>query len=84
VSAGATAAHLWPHTDFRMFFVMAHLDTLVVPGWGGSGPDHWQARWVQNHPRSRLVEQRDWDQPNRDDWIATLGAEGRFAPQLVR
>ena len=24
---------------------IADIDILMVPGWTGSGPDHWQSRW---------------------------------------
>jgi predicted alpha/beta hydrolase family esterase len=33
---------------------------LIVPGWNGSGPDHWQSHWQQRHPEYQRVEQRDW------------------------
>ena len=47
-------------------------DVLVVPGWRGSGSDHWQTRWETHFPQFRRVEQRDWIQPRRQDWVATL------------
>jgi predicted alpha/beta hydrolase family esterase len=49
---------------------MEHM--IVVPGLGGSGHDHWQSRWVREQPGAVQVEQRDWDQPDRDEWIAAL------------
>jgi predicted alpha/beta hydrolase family esterase len=45
---------------------------LVIPGLGGSGPDHWQTRWERCHPRHLRVEQRDWDRPDRAAWTARL------------
>ena len=45
---------------------------LIVPGLGGSGPDHWQSRWQARLPGARRVEQADWDQPDSADWIARL------------
>jgi predicted alpha/beta hydrolase family esterase len=48
---------------------------LVVPGIWGSGPTHWQTRWVARSPRFRLVEQRDWDHPTVDEWSAALDRE---------
>lgn len=45
---------------------------LMVPGLGGSGPDHWQSRWQGRWPKVRRVEQPDWDKPDRADWIARL------------
>jgi uncharacterized protein len=45
---------------------------LVVPGLGGSGPDHWQTRWETLHPRHRRVVQTHWDRPDREAWLAAL------------
>lgn len=46
-------------------------NVLVLPGWEGSGPKHWQSLWEQRHGYRR-VEQHDWMQPLRGDWIARL------------
>ena len=46
-------------------------NVLVLPGWQGSGPDHWQSRWERSHGYQR-VEQHDWQRPLRGDWIARL------------
>lgn len=53
---------------------------LILPGWQNSGPDHWQSRWETLHGYRR-VDQHDWMQPRRGDWIARLedvilGTEG--------
>jgi uncharacterized protein len=45
---------------------------LIVPGLGNSGPEHWQTLWLQAHPEYVRVEQRDWDRPEREEWIAAL------------
>ena len=45
---------------------------LVVPGLGGSGPEHWQTRWAQKLSTARRVEQADWDRPDREDWTARV------------
>lgn len=45
---------------------------LFVPGWGGSGPDHWQSRWQRQLRGSRRVEMPDWLSPDRAGWIAAL------------
>ena len=44
---------------------------LVLPGWQGSGTDHWQSRWERLHGYQR-VEQHDWSRPLRGDWTARL------------
>jgi predicted alpha/beta hydrolase family esterase len=46
-------------------------DVLILPGWKSSGPAHWQSRWETLHGYARL-EQHDWMQPLRGDWIARL------------
>jgi predicted alpha/beta hydrolase family esterase len=44
---------------------------LVLPGWQGCEPDHWQMHWVRQHGDT-LVEQNDWMRPRRGDWLARL------------
>src|SRR4029079_12400957 len=45
---------------------------LIIPGLGGSGPEHWQTRWQARLPRWARVEQRDWDHPDREMWLQGL------------
>ncbi len=52
---------------------------LIVPGWGDSGPDHWQSLWEQAHPEFRRVVQRDWLYPIRAEWVETLARDVRAA-----
>jgi len=47
---------------------------LTIPGLWNSGPQHWQTYWEAKHPSVRRVQQRDWDRPDRDEWVATLDA----------
>lgn len=47
-------------------------DILIIPGLGGSGPDHWQSRWQAKLPTARRVEQADWDRPDLRSWSARL------------
>lgn len=49
-------------------------DILVIPGLGGSGPDHWQSRWQAKLPTARRVEQKDWDKPVLADWRDAIAA----------
>ena len=53
---------------------------IIVPGLGDSGPDHWQTRWGQAHPAYRRVRQRDWHQPQVEEWVEALDREIRRAP----
>ena len=50
------------------------VDILVIPGLGGSGPDHWQSRWEAKLSTARRIEQADWDRPERDDWVERIVA----------
>jgi uncharacterized protein len=49
--------------------VSPHVFTL--PGWQGSGALHWQSRWEEVFGDER-IEQHDWHQPLRGDWITRL------------
>src|SRR6266702_3752910 len=51
---------------------VSDLDILIIPGLGGSGPDHWQARWASKLSTARLVEQADWLNPTHDEWVASV------------
>ena len=45
---------------------------LIIPGWGNSGPGHWQSVWGDELPNTRRVEQREWIDVALDDWVDTL------------
>lgn len=45
---------------------------IMVPGFTGSGPLHWQTRWQERLPTSKRVDQKDWDDPERDPWAERL------------
>ena len=63
---------------------MADPRVLILPGWQGSGPGHWQTRWERLHGDTR-VEQHDWLRPLRGDWTARLEEVilGQPAPVLL-
>jgi predicted alpha/beta hydrolase family esterase len=44
---------------------------LLLPGWQGSGKNHWQTIW-QRRFGDTLVEQADWSWPRRGDWMSRL------------
>lgn len=56
---------------------------LIVPGWQGSPPQHWQSHWQQVLPNSARVEQRDWLSPDKADWVAQLNAAIAADPRPV-
>lgn len=45
---------------------------LIIPGWSGSGPRHWQTYWERDLPDAARVEMVDWTAPRRADWVSTL------------
>ena len=45
---------------------------FIVPGLGNSGPEHWQTYFERQNPDFVRVQQRDWDSPNRPEWVETL------------
>ncbi|UVE17994.1 alpha/beta hydrolase [Pseudomonas sp. LS44] len=45
---------------------------VILPGWQGSPAEHWQSHWLRSLPNAVWVEQRDWQNPLRGDWIAAL------------
>jgi Predicted esterase of the alpha/beta hydrolase fold len=58
-------------------------DILIVPGWSGSGPDHWQTRWEEKLSTARRVVQDDWYRIDRPEWEARLVAEVDAAQRPV-
>ncbi len=50
---------------------MKPANVLILPGWQNSGPLHWQSAWEADQGYRR-VDQHDWLQPLRGDWIARL------------
>lgn len=58
------------------------MSILILPGLYNSGAGHWQTIWEDVLPGARRVMQRDWDEPKREDWVASLddairGADGQ-------
>ncbi len=45
---------------------------LTIPGYGGSGEDHWQTYWENEIENTVRVEQENWDNPQLDLWVETL------------
>jgi predicted alpha/beta hydrolase family esterase len=56
---------------------------LILPGLGGSGPDHWHTAWERAFPDFARVEQRDWDAPDYAEWAPRLTAAVKQAPRPV-
>jgi len=62
---------------------ISEFDVLTLPGWQGSGPDHWQTHWEGALPAVRRVHQNDWQQPVYADWSRTLTAAVAACTQPV-
>ena len=45
---------------------------LIIPGYGDSGPEHWQSHWQRSLPNASRVEQADWHNPDPHSWVAAL------------
>ncbi len=57
---------------------------LIVPGYKGSGPDHWQT-WLQTQVSdSTRVDGIDWDAPVLAQWAGRIRDVLAHAPQPVR
>jgi len=48
------------------------LPILLLPGIGGSGPDHWQSHWERTDPDMTRFAPSDWDRPELADWCEAL------------
>jgi predicted alpha/beta hydrolase family esterase len=44
---------------------------VTVPGYGGSGPAHWQTYWERELPATRF-RPGSWDEPDARDWADAL------------
>lgn len=52
--------------------VKSEPQVVIVPGYTNSGPKHWQSLWEEKHPEYKRVQQRDWDNPDKSEWVETL------------
>ncbi|HCJ27853.1 MAG TPA: alpha/beta hydrolase [Pseudomonas sp.] len=56
---------------------------LIVPGWQGSPDAHWQSHWQRSLPNSARIEQTDWLNPRREQWVAELDRSIAMSAQPV-
>lgn len=47
-------------------------DFVLVPGFGDSGPHHWQSEWQALTPAFKRITQRRWDERAIDRWITAI------------
>lgn len=50
---------------------MSYSPYLIIPGWGGSGPDHWQSFWARDLHAKR-VELTNWFAQSRETWVDAI------------
>lgn len=63
--------------------LLARHRVLMVPGWNNSGPQHWQTLWQEEFPTIGRVEQREWANPDPEEWVATLDRAVRASARPV-
>ena len=56
---------------------------LIVPGYGDSGPEHWQGVWLKHFPNAIKVIQKEWIKVDREAWVRTLDTAIQSAKQPV-
>jgi hypothetical protein len=57
---------------------------FIVPGYGGSGPKHWQTYFEKSGDNFQRINQKDWNVPDINDWAETIeNAVSTYDPQTV-
>lgn len=57
--------------------------TLIIPGYRGSGPDHWQSWFEKELPGARRAKGIDWDEPLLATWANAVRHEIDLAAHPV-
>jgi hypothetical protein len=47
-------------------------NVLIHPGLNNSGEKHWQSLWEKRFPQFERIDQKNWDTPEQQEWIATI------------
>lgn len=45
---------------------------FIIPGYKGSGSDHWQTYFEKTQRNFRRIEQKDWEHPDIDEWAENI------------
>jgi len=45
---------------------------FIIPGYGGSGSEHWQTYFEKTQSNFRRINQKDWDHPDINEWVETV------------
>ena len=51
---------------------VSEADTIIVPGLGGSAPEHWQSRWESRLKNATRIKHPDFAVPSRALWVAAI------------
>lgn len=62
---------------------ISEADILILPGLGGSDAGHWQRRWATRIGTAKMVEQDNWDEPDREQWVDTIARAVMMATRPV-
>jgi predicted alpha/beta hydrolase family esterase len=73
-TATATITTTITTTEREMTVRAEPVRLLVLPGLGGSGPEHWQTRWEAADAACARVHQSDWDRPDLVAWLRSVDA----------
>jgi len=57
---------------------------FIIPGLGGSGPDHWQTYFETTGANFHRIVQKDWNAPDINEWVETIdNAISTYDPRKV-
>lgn len=57
---------------------------LILPGYGNSGPGHWQSLWQNADPSMVRIEGQDWENAVCEEWVLNLEATLRqLGPETI-
>jgi uncharacterized protein len=45
---------------------------FIIPGYQGSGENHWQSHFEKSNNNFIRIHQKDWDHPNINEWADTV------------
>ncbi len=45
---------------------------FIIPGFGNSGPEHWQTYFESESGQYKRILQREWNAPDCAEWIGTI------------
>lgn len=59
------------------------MHVVTVPGYGGSGPEHWQTAWEEAYPSLVRFAPASWSEPDPTDWSAALDRAVADGPAVL-